>query len=145
MKSIDKPLLDTNVCLDLLLKRKPFLQEASAIFQYSEQGAIQGVISAISVDTLAYIMQSDFSAAEAAEKLKAMISITAIGMTDEKIIKNALDAGYNDIEDAIQHQCAKENGCNAIITRNKKDFTRSSLPVFTPAEFLKQCNPDEEK
>lgn len=27
---------------------------------------------------------------------------------------------------------------NCIITRNKKDFSESILPVFTPSEFLQE-------
>jgi predicted nucleic acid-binding protein len=135
---INKPLLDINVCLDLLLKRNPYLQEAAEIFQRSEYEEIQAVISAISFDTLAYIMCTYFSARETADKLKKMTSITSIGMANEAVINNALKAGWKDIEDAIQYQCAVENSCDAIITRNVDDFSKSSLPVLTPFDFLER-------
>ena len=135
---INKPLLDINVCLDLLLKRNPYLQEAAEIFQQSEHEEIQAVISAISFDTLAYVMRTYFSSWETAKKLKEMTSITTIGIANETVINNALKAGWNDIEDAVQYQCAVENNCDAILTRNTKDFAKSTLPVFTPFDFLER-------
>lgn len=131
-----KPLIDTNVCLDLLLKRKSFILEAGVIFQRAEHRIIKATVSAISIDTLAYFMRSDFNIYETTEKLQDFISIISIGTVNKKIIENALNAGWKDVEDAIQYYCAKENGCDCIITRNTKDFIKSSLPVYTPFEFL---------
>ncbi len=132
------PLIDTNVCLDLLLERSPYIQKAGIIFQQAEHQTIRATISAISVDTLAYFMRSDFTVVQTTEKLKELTSIISIGLVNKKVIKNALNADWKDIEDAIQYHCAKENSCNCIITRNTKDFSKSTLPVFTPSEFLRQ-------
>ena len=30
----------------------------------------------------------------------------------------------------------KDEGVDCIVTRNKKDFSNSQLPVYTPAEFI---------
>lgn len=135
---VDKPLLDANVCLDLLLKRTPHINQAAAIFELSENGDIDAIISAISFDTLAYIMRKGFTISETVEKLKAIALITKVGTANTAVIESALNAGWNDVEDAIQYQCARENGCDAIITRNRKDFRQSDLPVFSPQEFLDQ-------
>jgi len=39
-------------------------------------------------------------------------------------------------EDGLQYQCALEESVDCIITRNKKDFFGSKIPVYTPDEFL---------
>jgi predicted nucleic acid-binding protein len=47
-----------------------------------------------------------------------------------------LSSDFNDFEDAIQYYTALENNINTIITRNKKDFKTSKLPVLTAKEYL---------
>ena len=55
---------------------------------------------------------------------------------DEQQLQEALSVIVPDFEDMLQYVCAKEHGCDAIITRNKKDFIFSTLPLYTPTEFL---------
>ena len=43
-------------------------------------------------------------------------------------------------EDATQNATALRAEGDCIVTRNKKDFTNSSLPVYTPAELLNILN-----
>ena len=43
---------------------------------------------------------------------------------------------YKYFEDGLQYQCALEESVDCIITRNKKDFFGSKIPVYTPDEFL---------
>lgn len=139
---LTKPLLDVNICMDLLLKRNPYISEAAEIFQQSEHGEIEAVIAAISIDTLSYLMRFDYSVPAATKKLKEMASIITIGVVNGTVITSALDAAWNDIEDAIQYYCAKQNGCDAIITRNQKDFKQAKLPILSPQEFLAQMHSD---
>ncbi len=44
--------------------------------------------------------------------------------------------GLLDFEDAVLHEAARNLDAAAIVTRNGKDFARSVLPVFDPAELL---------
>jgi len=46
------------------------------------------------------------------------------------------DEKFPDFEDGLQYYSAIENSVDIIITRNKKDFKRSKLPVLTAKEFL---------
>ena len=45
-----------------------------------------------------------------------------------------------DYEDATQNATALKAEADCIVTRNKKDFSDSSLPVYTPAELLDILN-----
>ena len=55
---------------------------------------------------------------------------------DDKIIELSLASEFSDFEDAIQYYTAIENGIEIIITRNKKDFRHSTLPVLSAREYL---------
>lgn len=64
-----------------------------------------------------------------------MVDIPDIGKSN---IHYALQSGIKDFEDATQIFCAYAGKADIIITRNKKDFAESSIPVKTPFEFLSE-------
>jgi len=70
------------------------------------------------------------------EYLRQLLAIFDVASVDRDVLKGALELGFSDFEDAVLHEAACKVGAVAIVTRNGKDFTRSSLPVFDPAELL---------
>jgi hypothetical protein len=56
---------------------------------------------------------------------------------DDKITELALsDDEFPDFEFGLQYYSAIENGIDNIITRNKKDFKNSQIPVMTAKKFI---------
>lgn len=47
-----------------------------------------------------------------------------------------INEGFNDFEDCLQAECAKEEEADYIITRNPSDFTNSMIKVMEPKDFL---------
>ena len=43
---------------------------------------------------------------------------------------------FKDFEDGIQYYTALEAQCELIVTRNLKDFKKSTIPVMSPKEYL---------
>lgn len=135
----DKFLLDVNVCLDVLLKRNPFWSDAATIFQAIEQGRIQGLVSAISFDTMFYILSSDIGGMKAQTELKRFRKHIDVSAVNAAVVDNALNAGWNDLEDALQYYTAEYSDCKALITRNQKDYPdNTTLPVITPVDFISE-------
>ena len=56
----------------------------------------------------------------------------------EEDVKNALIKKQKDFEDAVQMETAKRIDADFIITRNVKDFMKSSIPAYTPLEFMQR-------
>lgn len=50
-----------------------------------------------------------------------------------------------DYEDVIMVQTASRTGADCIVTRNLKDYRLSSLPVFSPGQFLAELAKEENK
>jgi hypothetical protein len=50
----------------------------------------------------------------------------------------ALILCLQDFEDSIQLACATLNQLDAIVTRDRKDFTGSNLPIYSPTGLLTQ-------
>jgi predicted nucleic acid-binding protein len=133
----DRVLLDVNVCLDVLLKRQPFWEDSAKIFLAAEKGKIQAQVSAISFDTMFYILRPDIGAAKAQTELKRLRKHIHISAVDAVVIDNALDSGWNDLEDALQYYSAEFSEYKALITRNKRDYPdKTKLPILTPVEFI---------
>ncbi len=138
--TLNKVLIDTNVCLDAMQKRKPFVWNAAKILDRSERKDFQGFVSAHSFDTLFYILSKTSTKRyvyEAITGLRRTIDIAAI---NQNMIDKALQLRWSDFEDAVHYQAALSSGCDAIVTRNENDFKESDLPVFSPLEFLEQLN-----
>lgn len=139
----DKLLLDTNIIIDFLAARKPYDEEASKIISLGEKGVIQIGTSALSIANTNYILSRQTNAKSSRNILDRFKVLIEIYSLNETIIELALnDERFTDFEDGLQFYSALENQCTAIITRNKKDFKKSTIPVFTGEEFLAKIIPD---
>lgn len=129
-------LIDTNIILDLLSKRKNFYQEAQELFTLADEQEIKLYISSLTFANTHYLLTKELNSNEARKVLIKFKLLVTILPLDDKILELALSSDLNDFEDAIQYYTAMENDLNIIITRNKKDFKISKLPVLTAKEYL---------
>jgi len=133
-----KALIDTNVILDIALKREPFVKDAVSLFQKINEQTIQGFISATIATDVFYLLQRESGKEKALDFLIKLTFIVDILGIDKNIIINALQSGWDDFEDAVQAHAAIENDMDVIITRNAKDYRQvKSVKVLSPADFLK--------
>ncbi len=133
---INKLLIDTNIIVDLLSKRKDFYQEAQELFTLADEQEIKLYISSLTFANTHYLLSRELNANEARKVLIKFKLLVRILPLDDKLLDLALSSDFNDFEDAIQYYTALENNLNIIITRNKKDFKTSKLPVLTAKEYL---------
>lgn len=138
--TLTKVLIDTNVCLDALLNRKPFMMPALQLIEYSQQNNFQGMVSAHSFDTLFYLLNKKLTQEKTYKGIKTLRKSYNVLPVTEQIIDFALNAGWNDFEDAIHYAVAQAANCDAIITRNQKDFKDADMPVLSPLELLDRLN-----
>jgi predicted nucleic acid-binding protein len=133
---MERLLIDTNIIVDLLAKRKNFYQEAQELFTLADKQEIKLYISSLTFANTHYLLSKELNSNEVRKiliKFKLLVSVLPL---DDKILELALSSDFNDFEDAIQYYTALENKVNIIITRNKKDFKTSLLPVLTAKEYL---------
>lgn len=97
-----KILIDTNVILDLILEREPFVEDAMTLFEQIEQGNLEGCIAATTITNIFYIIRK----AEGGETAYIAIERLASGLqfcaVDRQTIAIALRLKLNDFEDGIQ-------------------------------------------
>lgn len=133
---MDKILVDTNIVIDLLSKRELFYEEAQELFTLADHKKIKLYISSLTVANTHYLLARNHKLDEARKILIKFKVLAQVLPMDDKIIELALVSDFKDFEDAIQFHTALENNLDIIITRNKKDFKNSILPVFTAKEYL---------
>ncbi len=129
-------LLDTNVVLDFVLKRQPFDVEAKEIFTRLAKKEFQGFVSSITPINTFYTTRKEINKLIAFQTVAMLLQIVEIAETSKKSFQNALASNFKDFEDAVQHESAVAENLDAIVTRNKKDFTNSTIQVYSPQEFL---------
>lgn len=95
-------------------------------------------MSAVSINNIYYIVRRYLGHQKTLEVVEELMDMTEIIGTTKKEIVQALKNGFKDFEDSIQYSSALTiDGIEAIITRNVKDYKKSSIAVFTPLNYLK--------
>jgi predicted nucleic acid-binding protein len=128
--------VDTNVLLDVLLARQPFVQHAQRLWSLAERGQIQGAVSAVSFLNVYYVVRRLASRAQADRAVRGMRAIFQVIPVDREIIDQAINARLADFEDAVQSACAVRAGAVCIVTRDERHFARSSVPAIATDAFL---------
>jgi predicted nucleic acid-binding protein len=131
-------LIDTNVALDHLLDRQPFAADATAIWEANARGQCEAYVSAITPVNVFYIARKLKDANTARLIVASLLAACRVCLLDQTALQAALSLSLRDYEDAVQVASALQSQMDAIITRDTRDFVGVSLPVFTPADFLKQ-------
>jgi predicted nucleic acid-binding protein len=129
-------LFDTNVLLDVLLAREPFVEVSATLFDANVRGAVDGVVGATTVTTIYYLVARERRAATAQHHVKELLRLFDVAPVSRRVLVQAMDAGFDDYEDAVLAAAADGAGCDGIVTRNETDFGSAALPVYTPAELL---------
>lgn len=131
-----KVLIDTNVVLDVLLERRPFVGPAADIFAKVEQSEITGFLCATTITTLDYLLSQSLPAKDARDILWKLLSIFEVAPVSRQVIEGALRSEIQDFEAAVLHEAGRLAGVEAIITRNAKDFAAAQIRILDPTEFL---------
>jgi predicted nucleic acid-binding protein len=133
-------IIDTNVVLDVLLAREPFVKSAVDVFCLVEESRIDAYICATTVTTINYLLIKSLPAPKARNALHKLISLFEIATVNRPVIERALESKIQDFEDAVLDEAGQMAGVDFVITRNTKDFIGSALKVFDPSEFLAQLD-----
>ncbi len=131
-------LFDTSIVLDVLLRREPFVAEASALWAANDTGEIFGYINATTLTNIFYIARRHAGVEPARAAVQICLESFEICAVDYQVLKRAQDLSGNDFEDNVQIAAAELAGLDGIVTRDKSGFDQTALQVFSPGELLMQ-------
>lgn len=133
--------VDTNILVDLVLSRQEFLPDAQRVFALGYAGEAQLVVSALSFVNTVYLGRKyKFPMGDVLSKLRMIADFVDVADLSGQNVVDMLTSGWRDYEDATQHRSAIDEQADCIVTRNKKDFKASTLPVLTPLEFFNKMD-----
>ncbi|MCL1981742.1 MAG: PIN domain-containing protein [Clostridiales bacterium] len=130
-------LIDTNVILDVLLRRAPFYEDSARIITLSEKGKLHGFVSASAITDIFYITKKELkSKSSATELLTDLLQTISVASVSGDSIYEALELQWDDFEDSLQYVVGRNILAEYIVTRNTKDFVGGTIKAFNPEDFL---------
>ena len=138
-----KALIDTCVVIDFLQRREPFDKDAVQIMRLAAMNQFTGCITAKSATDIYYLNhRATHSDKESRTKLNQLLAIIGLLDTSAEDIFHAISSDTSDFEDAVMIETARRSGIDCIVTRNQKDYEKSPVTVYSPAEFLRILEDD---
>lgn len=131
--------VDSNVLIDYVCQRKEFADTANRIIALGYMGKVDLQTSALSYVTAMYVAHK-YEYQNVKASLLALSDFVNVLDLQASTVLDMLSADWTDYEDATQHATALRANAACIVTRNKKDFTKSPLPTYTPTELLELLN-----
>ena len=130
-------MIDTNILLDVLVKREPFYEASREVLRLCEEKKVQGFLSASAATDIFYLVRRHLHSTNSAYKCLGYVLdiLKVLTVTNEDVI-NAYTKKAHDFEDCLLAVCAASNKCDYIITRNKRDFEEFNIETFSPEELL---------
>ena len=130
-------LIDTNVILDVLLKRKPFYQDSINILKLAKWENYNLYVSASAFTDIYYIANKSLkNKTETKALIKNLTKIVSVASVTEAEIKNALALSWKDFEDSVQYSVALLQEMDGIVTRNPDDYEEAIIKIWLPEELL---------
>ncbi len=131
-----KVLLDTNILLDVLLDRQPWVTEASAVWAACDRGQLAGHVSASAITDIFYIARRAVGLPTAHTAIELCLEAFNVCAVNRQTLERALALPGDDFEDNVQIACAMLDGLDALVTRDKNDYAAPPIHALTPAELL---------
>lgn len=130
-----KILLDTDILLDVALRRAKFFEASAAVLEWAESEPGEAAVAWHSLSNIAYLLRPD--AREFINGLLAFVEVPAAGTN---AARQALQFPMHDFEDALQAASALFFQASYIITRNVGHYRNSPVPALPPKDFLRFTN-----
>jgi predicted nucleic acid-binding protein len=140
---MNRILLDTNVVLDALLERDPWVAEARAIWDAHLRYRISAHITATSLTDIFYVSRRLRDRGKAWLAVGACLDQLYILPVDLPVLQSAARIGDGDFEDHLQIAASVAAHLDAIVTRDPSGFRHSPIPVLSPAEFVALLRKDD--
>lgn len=132
-----RALIDTCIIVDALQSRIPFKDHAQKIFLLAANRQFEGFITAKASTDIYYLTHKYLhSDKETRKVLSGLYMLFELLDTAGIDCQKAISSGMTDFEDAIMVKTALRCGMDCIVTRNVKDYEKSLIEVYQPAEFI---------
>lgn len=134
-----KILIDTDILLDVALRREKFFAESAAVLRFAESQPRQNAVAWHSLSNINYLLRPD-----ARPFVKELLAFVTVPTTGTYAALQAVELPMKDFEDAMQAAAAVQFGASYIITRNATHYRNSPVPAILPREFMRLMRQNSE-
>ena len=129
---------DTNVLFDVFAQREPFRAASYKLMIMQMFGDAEVWTAPQSYLNIFYVLKKAQPAADVQKALAASLGHVNICTTSHSDMQAALQAGWDDVEDALMAISCKNLAVDYLLTRDEKQegFNRMGIPALTPEEFF---------
>ena len=131
-----KLLFDTNVVLDVMMARQPFVADSVKVVAAANRKVIDGMLCATTFTTIHYLATKQLGRTIAFKQIEALLQVFRVAPVGEMVLLAALRTGMQDYEDGVLLEAARSAGADGVVTRNPKDFPKNILPIYIPADII---------
>jgi predicted nucleic-acid-binding protein len=128
-------LLDSDVLLDVLAQRQPFLVASAQALNAVTQPQVQGYVSGYAATNIFYILRRQVGRETARELLSRLLQNLQVASVTDEVIRAALQSSMTDFEDAVTSEAANASRVEVIVTRNTSDVVASSILAVSEARL----------
>lgn len=140
-----KLLIDTNVVLDVLLRREPFFGKAAEVLNLTQREDVREYVSASAITDIYYIANKQMKdRAAVRDLLNRLLMLVSVAAVSEQEIRNALHLEWADFEDSVQYSVALLNEMDGIVTRNPGDYQEADVQIWLPEQILETFTAKDE-
>lgn len=132
-----KYFIDTNILLDWLIPTNRFHTDATKLISCCINRTVDGFVSSHSLTDIFYISRKYFSLEDRRLFLILIVSnFTIVTESQNDFLSVLTDAGFFDLEDGLQIQCARNATVDYIVTEDSKGFSNSAIQAINIANAL---------
>jgi len=130
-----RALFDTNVVLDWLLDRAPWMADAQPLWDARDAGQVIAYPPASTLTDVFYIMRRATDIPTAFIAVYRLLGAFGLLPIDAALLQQARALPGNDFEDNVQIACAISAQLDLIITRDPSGFQTSPIPAIEPSQI----------
>lgn len=133
---IPRVFLDTNILLDYQDGRSNEVAAIESLFDASLDDTVELCIAAHSLPNIFYIIRKDYSVEERKQIVLNFNALCTVIPVNADNIEKAVNSTYtDDMEDALQIQCAIDGSCDYFLSRDVKLLKKSPVKAMLPHEL----------
>jgi len=135
-------IFDTDIVLDVLLDRRPYVEASASAWAAVETGVSEGMLAAHALTTIHCLIQKEMGSVKARRIVSSILRVFGVAGVDGAVVREALELALPDFEDAVTAAAARSAGCECIVTRHPKGFRGSPVRALTPEAVLPLLDKD---
>jgi len=124
-------LLDTDVLLDVALRRAAFFEGSAAVMDWAEREPGRAAVAWHSLSNIAYLVRPS-----ARQFIRDLLHFVEVASVSTNEARQALDLAMSDLEDAMQVSAAISFRAAFVVTRNLRHYRRSPITAISPERFV---------